>query len=246
MKNLKIKFFIATTIVVLLNSCVAYYPQVVDIPLIKGKGDIRVNAGYFIAPSFSENINTRVDETEEAVDTWVGTAGIHSTVSAGITELMSFQGFLSFDATARIHLQVAFGVYNAFEDNTVIELYGGWGYGNGYMNTLFKIRDDYNMPFAQFNIGKSGMGKTNMDYGLGIKSGYLFCDFNNVYNQSYIHKKDGWIIEPSVFFRVGGRRVKFNATVNYLWTETIVNEYYFPINIGMGVNFTLGKISKKD
>ena len=247
MKHFKSKSkILSVTVIILLNSCVAYYPQVVDIPLIKEKGDIRINAGCFVAPSFYENKNTEVDENEDENETesWIGDFGVHGTISAGLTDALAFQGYLNFDMFSRIHLQVAFGTFHAFEDKTVIELYGGWGYGNGYMSTIYKNRDDYNLPFAQFNIGKSGMDKLNIDYGLGIKSGYLFCNFSDRYNQGYIHKKDGWIFEPSIFFRFGGKKVKFNTMVNYLWTNTIVDEYYFPICVSFGANFTIGNRNK--
>jgi hypothetical protein len=52
------------------------------------------------------------------------------------------------------------------------------------------------------------------------------------------------MVEPSVFFRLGGHRAKYNMKINYLWTKTIVDDYYFPISIGMGVNLNLGKPSK--
>ena len=147
---------------------------------------------------------------------------------------------------SRIHLQGALGVYKAFENNTVVESYSGFGYGIGYWGTLFNNgRDDYYLAFTQFNIGKTNMGAKRMDYGLGLKGGYL--KINSVYNwEETIYKKDGWIIEPSLFFRFGGKRVKFCTKVNYLWTNSIVDQYYFPLSVSMGVNLHLGKVSKKE
>ena len=237
MKRFEIKNIIAIT-AILLNSCVAYYPQVVDIPLIKGKGDLRINAGIFLAPDFYGNFDTQVFENKEEVKVWPGVFGEHVTVSCGLTDILSIQGYTSVDFASRFHLQGALGAYHAFENKTVIEIYSGCGYGNGYIAT----RDDYYLPFSQFNIGKTGIGESRIDYGLGLKGGYLFCNFDNWAGQEIVHKKDGWIIEPSVFFRIGAKRVKYCIMANYLWTKTINDGYYFPLSVGMGVNLHFGKV----
>lgn len=242
---MKFNYYFFTTFIILLNSCVAYFPQVVDIPLIKEKGDVRINAGYFVVPSYSESENTWTDENEQTKELRLRTAGIHGTISAGLTDALAFQGYLNISFMSRVHLQVALGTFHAFDNKTVMELYGGWGYGNGYINKLDVRNDYYNLPFAQFNIGKSGMGKSNFDYGLGLKSGYLFCEYNNEKYATSGHNKNAWIIEPSVFFRFGGKKVKYNMMVNYLWTKAIVDDYYFPISVSMGVNFTSGNRKKK-
>ena len=140
---------------------------------------------------------------------------------------------------SRYHLQGALGLFKGFENNSVVELYGGYGYGSGFWNESFKIRDNYQLAFTQFNIGKSDQGRRHIDYGLGLKGGYLFCNFDNQENVSTLHKKDGWIVEPSVFFRFGGSKVKFCTKVNFLWTNTIRKDYYYPINISLGVNIGL-------
>ena len=234
---------IIVTVLLFLNGCVAYYPQVVDIPMIKHKGDIRINAGGFFIP----NLNATTDESGFHA---VSDVGFHETFSAGITDLLAVQSYLSVDGLFRIHVQGALGVYKGFENNTVVESYSGFGYGNGFGSALFResLKDNYYLAFTQFNIGKTNIGAKHIDYGLGLKSGYLFTSLvetaplDNADN--IIYKKDGWIIEPSLFFRFGGKRVKFCTTVNYLWTESIIDKYYFPLNVSMGVNIRIGKIPK--
>jgi len=231
---------------ILLNGCVAYYPQVVDIPLIRKKGDIRVDAGYFLIPNINGSTNDSNDEGEFQP---FSDAGFHATFSAGITDILAVQTYASVDGMFRVHLQGALGLYKGFENNTVIELYSGLGYGNGFgwWRVFNDAKDDYFLSFAQFNIGKTNMGAKRMDYGLGLKGGYMKTTSANIdFWYETIYKKNGWIIEPSVFFRFGGRRVKFCTKVNYLWTNSIIDEYYFPVSISMGVNLHLGKISKKE
>lgn len=214
-----------------MNGCVAYYPQVVDIPLIKEKGDLRINVGGFFAPGSHET----------------GDAGAHGTISAGLTNMLAIQAYGSFDIMARIHLQGAVGVFKGFENKTVIEWYGGYGYGNGFWTALAGPKNDYHLAFTQFNIGKSGLGAAHIDYGLGVKGGYLngnYVDYSMPAESRTVDRKNGWMIEPSVFFRFGSRKVKFCTMVSYMWTQSTVAGYYFPVNIGMGVNFTLGNRSK--
>jgi len=213
--------------IILLSGCAVYMPQPVDIPLIKEKGDIRVNAGVFVTP---------------VVDS-AGMAGAHVTFSAGLTNVLAIQVFTSIDLLMRAHLQGALGLYKSFENNAVIEIYGGYGYGSsGWFSRELKS-DSYHLLFAQFNIGKTGIGKLNFDFGFGLKSGCIFNDYAN-YNKYYspkIEGKYGWMIEPSAFFRFGGKRVKYNMAVNYMWTKHVPSRYYFPFNISMGVNLNLGK-----
>ena len=230
MRTKTILLFVA--IHLLLNGCVTYYPQAVDVPLIKKKGDIRIDAGAFLIP----NINGTTDDSEPLTD-----CGIHATVTAGISNMLAVQTYVSVDVLSRLHFQTALGLYKRFENNTVTELYGGVGYGNGYMSALAgSAKDNYYLTFSQFNIGKTDLGKNHIDCGLGLKGGYLFTNTADNTSQT-IYKKDGWMIEPTAFLRFGGNRAKFSTKVNYLWTNSIMDAYYFPVSVSFGVNFHAGK-----
>jgi len=226
MKNRNLKnIILLQTVLLLLNSCASYYPQVVDIPLIKKKEDKRINAGCFITPELKN-------------------FGVSGTYSQGVTNLLAVQAYTSVDCMLRFHLQGALGLYKGFENNTVIELYTGYGFGTaGWL--LYKITaDNYQLGFAQFNIGKSGIGALNFDYGLGLKGGVIYNDYSkyNEHHSDYkILNKYGWMAEPSAFIRFGGKNIKFNMIVNYMWMENSPKELYFPMCISMGVNFKLGK-----
>ena len=209
------KHFIIAALI-FLNGCAAYYPQVVDIPLIKEKGDIRIDAGGFIAHDLRES----------------GDVGGHATVSAGLTNILAIQGYMSADVLGRAHVQGALGLFKGFENKTVIEMYSGYGWG---ASSWENEKNKYQLVFSQFNIGKADL-PADIDYGLGLKGGYIFSNYEISTESQTIHQKSGWIIEPSVFVRVGGRRVKYCTKVNYLWTKTISNEYYFPLMVSMGVN----------
>jgi len=228
-------------VLILLNGCVTYYPQVVDLPLITEKGDIRIDAGAFLIPDIK---GTKIDSENKSL---LSNVGIHATFTAGITDLLAVQTYASVDLLLRCHIQGALGLYNRFENNTVIEMYSGLGYGNR-ISSLSNNRtnvdlDDYCLTFAQLNFGKTNFGSKHIDCGLGVKGGYLFTNIPTYYSLATIYKKDGWLIEPTVFIRFGGSRAKFNMKINYMWTNTIVDEYYYPVNVSFGVNFHAGKKS---
>jgi hypothetical protein len=136
--EIKIKFLTAIILLVL-NGCVTYFPQSVDIPLIKEKGDYRLNAGAFIIPN--------VNPSEEVKNDLLTDMGLHATFSAGLTDILAVQAYLSFDALLRMYLHGALGLYKGFDNNNVIEMYGGLGYGKysalhmkeGMMNIYFHL-----------------------------------------------------------------------------------------------------------
>ena len=77
--HLKTKVFQITVLLVLTGCTTSayYHPQVVDIPLIKEKGDIRLNAGYFMSPSFHGGSNS----------------GAHATFSIGLSNMVASQTY---------------------------------------------------------------------------------------------------------------------------------------------------------
>ena len=219
-------------------SCVTYYPQAVDVPLIKGKGDMRLDAGGFMVPNINPN-----DEDHSVL---LADFGIHSTFTAGITDLLAVQAHVSMDVISRAYVHGAFGIYKSFSEKTVMELYGGIGYGSGLSNGIKnEPMSEYLLTFAQYNIGQSGLGKSNIDYGMGLRGGYINTYYKGTYSDGLEYQQNGWMAEPTIFIRLGGRRAKYSVKVIYLWTETITKEYYFPLSVSMGVNFHVGKKNRK-
>ena len=214
-KLAKTNFAIAI-LLILLTGCSSYYPQIVDVPLIKEKGDLRVDAGITYVPS------------------------IHGTISYGLTDIIAIQAYSNIDVLGRYHLQGAVGLFKGFENKTVTEIYGGYGYGNSIMGQLFDVNVDNHLAFIQYNLGKTDQGKAHIDYGLGIKTGYLY---SRIIDSDLVTtvQDDGLILEPTIFFRIGWEKIKFDIKANYLWTNNkAIDEYstiYYPFNLSMGVNF---------
>jgi hypothetical protein len=70
--------FVIVAISILLSGCAAYYPQVVDVPLIKGKGDVRTDIGAFLIPDPDYTLRNQKEP--------IAVVGLHSTVTAGLTD----------------------------------------------------------------------------------------------------------------------------------------------------------------
>ena len=233
MKSNVYKIFSA--VVIFMSSCVAYYPQVVDIPLIKEKGDKRIDAGLFFAPAMDQQA-VYVDKEDGL--RLAGISGIHGTYSSGLTDVLAVQAYTSVDFRA-YHLQGALGMFKAFENKNVVEWYSGYGHGNVLGSKPLAGRNNYHLAFTQLNFGKSNAGNAHIDYGLSIKGGYLFGNKEVWANSEDYYQKDGWMVEPSVFIRFGGEKVKFCTKVNYVWTNSFQNNYYYlPLNISMGANIS--------
>jgi len=212
----------------IMTSCVVYYPQTVDIPLISEKKDLRVDAGISVIPS------------------------IHSTVSYGLTDKIAIQGFGSISSDDVYYFQAATGLYNNRENSRVLELYGGFGYGNGRAEKSGDwgtLRGDYQIYFGQFNYGKIASEHSNFEIGFGVKTGYLHSNLTdkNYYNwisESGPYKTyndNSLLIEPAAIMRVGGEKLRFSAklggTMIYKFTNTDKHLPYMFINLGLGVNY---------
>jgi hypothetical protein len=231
MKNKTIVSLYVSTLLLGLNGCAVYHPQSVDVPLIKEKGDKRLDVGIFFVPNISPNEND---------SSYFSDIGYHATYTAGITDLLAIQAYLNLDLLFRVHAHAALGLYKNSNNKTVMELYGGLGYGTGLISNS---KDDYFLTFAQFNIGQTGLAYPKIDYGLGVKGGYLMK--NNMSKTSFntdIHKKNGWMFDPAFMIRFGHHSVKYAMKINYMWTNTVVDKhYYYPLSLSFGVNFQLGK-----
>lgn len=212
-----------------ISSCCVYHPQTVDIPLIKKKNDLRIDAGISLVPT------------------------IHSTISYGLTNKIAIQAFGSTGGDDRQYLQVASGLYKAFENQNVMELYGGFGYGYGdaYKDSRpGNLYGNYQIYFLQYNFGHYSIKSGHLEFGFGIKSGYFH---SNLTDRNYYswgsetgpypnYKENSILVEPQAFFKVGGERIKFSFKAGgcHLFKITNPNNYIptTSINIGLGLSYS--------
>jgi hypothetical protein len=216
-------------ILTLLSSCGFYQPALVDMPLIKGKKDLRVDVGGAINPS------------------------VYTTVSYGLTNKIAVQTFAKIAGQGIFYVQGALGLYKPLSDNRVLEWYNGVGYGYGYAYNDANpgnLTGNYHQIFTQLNYGKTGCRFANMDFGVGLKAAYIGADrLNNHYYywediplQISTVENHSLLIEPQAFVRLGGKRLKFSTKVGYGMLFKLFNTDrrlpYYPLNLGIGLNYS--------
>lgn len=212
--------------VTLLSSCGFYQPSMVDIPLITEKNDVRVDVGGSINPS------------------------LYATVSYGLTDKIALQAFAKVLDPDRYYVQGAFGLYKSLLNNRVVEWYSGVGYGYskayndanpGYLT------GNYSQIFTQLNYGKTRCRFANMDFGVGLKAGYVGS--NRLLDDSYYYhmhtaivESHNLLIEPQAFLRLGGKKLKVSAKVGYGVLIKLFNTEkqlpFDPLNLGIGLNYS--------
>jgi hypothetical protein len=234
-KNLLICGFLVS---LMISSCCVYHPQTTDIPLIKNKHDLRLDAGFSVIPT------------------------VHATISYGLTKTIAIQAFGSIGSDNFKYFQIAPGLYKDFGNNRVMELYGGFGsgYGDAYKDSNpGRMYGDYQLYFLQYNLGKYSTKSGYFDFGFGIKTGYFHSNLNehNYYhdkpgseNEPFInYKENSILVEPLAFFRVGGEKVKFSFKVGGCKIIKLAHpDIYIPacnLNVGFGINFS-PKMNKGD
>jgi len=214
MERIIIRYLITLTLALQIG-CIAYYPQMVDIPLIEEEDDLRIDIG-------------------------ISLMGGHGTVSYGLTDKIAVQAYGNINMLVRFDIQGAIGTYKWFEEHsTGMELYCGYGYGNSLFGMDEAAFGNYHLAFTQFNIGKVEVGALGVDFGLGLKGGYLFGNFVDRADLTTIHKNDGFIFEPTIFFRILGNDVKYCIKANYVFPISINKKHsiFSPINIGISRQF---------
>ncbi len=211
-----------------MTSCIVYHPNLVDIPLINKKHDLRIDAG--LSDVLSAN----------------------ATISYGLTKKIAVQTYGSFGSDEKYFLQGALGYYKDLGNRRIMEIYSGfgYGYGNAYKDANpGNLYGDYQVYFAQFNLGKVNGSFAHMDYGIGVKAGFLHSNLTDknyykIYSENgpYLNYKDNNILlEPVCFIRFGGEKLKVNfklgGSLMYKLTNTDKNFPYSHVNFGIGLNY---------
>ncbi len=228
-----LKFIILIVVTSSLSGCFVYTPQLVDVPLIEKKHDIRLDGGVSSMLS------------------------AHGTATYGLSNKFAVQVAGNREPDYKYYCQAAGGYYKKFSEHGVFEVYTGFGfgYGNAYNfdteDSLF-LRGYYQVYFAQFNIGKVHCDFANTDFGFSLKGGLLN---SYLYAHNYYVLDDGTrelnsfnvdnslLIEPTAFVRFGGQKLKFRIIAGACLLDKLTNKergiYYNNFNVGLGVSLTL-------
>ncbi len=213
-----------------ITGCV-YCPQLVDIPLIDKKNDLRLDGNVTFA--FTGN----------------------GTVSYGLTKNIALQAYAS--GGIGHYYQGAAGYYRNLGKQAVMEIYGGYGAGYGTsVNDASPghLYDHYRLYFTQFNIGLKEDLHVHIEEGLGLKFGYLssrLTDKNYFYphtGENADYEIGNFLFEPEIFTRFGGKKLKFNVKIGACGIlrygvltpgpDGGYNEIpYGRFNVGIGLNY---------
>lgn len=217
-------------ILLAISGCCVYNPQPTDIPLINSKHDLRIEAGASLVPS------------------------VFATVSYGLTKKLAIQAYGLVGSDERHYFQFAPGYFKQIDSKKVMEVYAGYGfgYGNAYKDAIpGHMYGDYQLFFSQFNFGISGGKKIKIDYGAGLKAGYLT---SNLTDQNYhrFYSEDGpfntydgkdILVEPALFIRIGGEKLKLSIKAGACYIHDFANpDEQIPsmnYNLGLGLNLNL-------
>ena len=238
-------FLLLAILAGLFGSCAVYHPQTNDIPLLDHRNDFRIDGGISV--------------------TEAGQLDGNLSAAYAITDHLAVQGFCDFTQEGRHFLQGALGAYFPLGSGWVTEAYAGYGTGYGIAHNLHPFFSDtredirgrldahYGMEFLQLNIGRNAR---IVDFGLGLKAGLLsnrtedscYYAWGEIYdmNNGTLHfNEHHLLLEPQIFVRVGGEKVKVSLRVGYCWMQDIEPlSRHFPIhrlNAGIGLNFRIGK-----
>lgn len=170
---------------------------------------------------------------------------MNSTLSYGLSHKFAAQVFGNMGSDKIFYYHGALGYYKNLPKKTLIEIYGGAGYGYGYYfhNASGESLDgNYFLPFTQVNLGKISSESSNLEFGVGMKTGYLQAaltenTFDGI-NPSYDYK--GILLEPTIFLRPGGKKAKASFKLSGCQTFNLNNEkVWFPysrFNLGISLN----------
>lgn len=213
----------------LATSCIMYQPQAVDIPLINHQNDLRIDGsigmGYLLGLFPTVNVTSSY-----GFSNW-GAAQLHA----------------NWDLSRGYYLQAGVGGYVPI-DKFVVEGYLGYGYGYKYYSNSDtaavpkEFFGNYQLPYAQLNFGWVDLAKGHIDLGAGIKSGCFIPDITDRWTTKGEEKlitKSSALIEPQLFFRVGGEHLKFviRVSMTIFPDDEGTQVLYAPFGASVGLNY---------
>ena len=231
--------FPAMVLCVLAVGCGAYNPVCTDIPLISQRGELQAEGA--IIPS-GNNYNQSPLIMRGSL-----TYGFANHFAAGISA-----------DPIRHYAQITAGTFFAPTDKFVLELYCGFGLGNGESggfgsDPAESDKSMYNMQFVQANVGWLDLTRIfHLDIAFSLKAGGVFADsrfgdgyyyINDDEGQFFYHYASGYrfMMEPTAEVRFGWEHIKFNVKCGwtYVFNNTGNHEVfpYYPFSLGAGMSF---------
>jgi hypothetical protein len=234
-----IKLALPLLLTSLFGSCVIYHPHNVDIPLLREKGEVDVDANF--SPSAP----------------LLGAPAFNGTVSFAPLNHVGIQAAVCMSNANSFYMQAAGGGFLPMGDNAVLEGYAGYGFGTSVHksdisgeNSYNKVHGHYNLVFGQVNTGWVNLLGGIFDIGFGFKGGLMMPNFEKDLvhaNGEVVKEKEltdsHVLLQPQFMVRMGWQQVKLSLNIGYAylsnWHDTYGYFNFEPISVGLGVHFDL-------
>ena len=135
-----------------------------------------------------------------------------------------------------------------------MEIYFGYGCGYGEASDnqgLDLLHGNYQLYFTQLNMGKKNYRGSNVDFGMGVKTGIYnsnLKDENYFYSypkRNYFETQqyNSFVVEPNMFVRFGDELLRFNFKVGSSFVKQLTNKkHHIPsssLNVGLSLNYRI-------
>ena len=227
-----ITLLLVAGMLLLAESCTIYMPQPAAIPLMNERNEVQISGGF------------------------TSLGGLNGSVAYAPGNHVALQAYGSMHTTEIRYFQGSLGYYTRSKSDLNFEIFGGLAFGNGSewgLDNMENFYVDYLLYFAQVNFGQTNLGSAHIDYGFGLKSGIFDAiksyNFNSVPVNYSSNTINALLIEPQAFIRMGGKKFKVGLQVNGTWIssldryETLI--LYYPVNLGISLNYRIAPSLKK-
>lgn len=241
-KSQKMKKFIFNRLILIcvamssFSSCVVYHPHNVNVPLLRERGEMQLEA----------NVSTTIP--------FLLSPSLNASYAYAPINMLGLQASGSFTDGQNMFGQVAAGTFHTF-GSSVLECYVGYGRGvssGGKNNDLnqnsYSVDGSYGLVFGQVDFGWRQLADNSIDVGMAMKAGVL----NPSWEKRQIAddgtetvvdelKDPHFLLEPQLVFRFGIEKVKFYVNMAYSFIDgwPTDNSYfnYERFSVGIGVNY---------
>jgi len=248
----RISIFIAgVAIITLIQSCnVMYSPSMQNTPLLQEKKEVVANIG----------INDI--QGAYAVTDHVGVMLNGYYNNGASNDYNSYDYYDSWYRQERkqAHVEAGVGCFNKLNDNIIMEIYGGLGYGSASMNNYGRdslneipiLKSSYSADFTRFFIQPAiGYSVDNFDFSFSMR--ILFQKYMNANSYGYtrielyddklldMDKPVYAFLEPALTMRYGYKYVKFQAQAMLSYKYNVDQLNYMPVVFSVGIHVDLAK-----
>lgn len=223
MKSILLRIFAFGILIFAVQSCALYLPQPASIPLMSTQNEAQFNGGVTLY------------------------GGLNASAAYSPGQHVAIQAYGSVHPSNIYYAQGALGYYTKTKSNINFEIYGGYGGGKGSafdFENYDSLAGKYSLYYIQANIGQTDIGSLNFDYGLGIKTGIFNTTMENYSTLYPVNDLNNTLlIEPQIFMRMGGEKLKFGMQINATEIVNLENnnsiKFYYPFNCALSINYRI-------